>query len=67
MPKRTAVTNEFEANCLAIFNPSAADSIRAALRQGRLVEKVESLANESGGDYVNFLVDGKVVAHIPGY
>jgi hypothetical protein len=52
---------------LYYFNERAARDVAVALADGRKVTRIESSFNDTGEDYVEFRVDGEVIAHIKGY
>jgi hypothetical protein len=51
----------------SFLSPHQMQLVTMALRQGRLVEVETSSFTDPGPDYTNVLIDGKVVATIPGY
>lgn len=67
MPKTTQVTNVLDLLVLKMFNPKASERLITAFKEGKKIEKVETLFDDPGSDNVKFMLEGEEICTVQGY
>ena len=67
MPKTKQIKDIGDIELLKFLKPSAFETLKQRFEGGSKIETVESVFSDPGDDYVDFLADGEIIAHIPGY